>query len=955
MPPASSCPPRPAAPPAPAVVPTRASVPAPARLAGVGLAGVGLVGLALAAALLARPAGAQPQSGTVSGRVTGEDGQPIAGVTVAVTGTPLGAITRADGNYRLTLRPGSYELRARLIGYAGARAAVTVAAGASVTQNFRLAKSASVLQAVTTTGTRAENRTVVDAPAPVDVLTAAEIRSTGRTETAQIIQMLAPSFNFPRPSVTDGTDHVRPASLRGLGPDQVLVLVNGKRRYTSALVNVNGSIGRGTAAVDLNAIPAGMIERIEVLRDGAAAQYGSDAIAGVINVILKSTSPGELSATLGRTQTTYGGETVDGVRTPEVSADDGAVVQLQANWGRAIGQGGHFHVGGEFRDRGYTNRTLGDPRPQSFEDNAAGRFRDNATGPFNHRQGDAAVTDGAAFYNTAISIGGVQLYSFGGLGHRRGEGAGFFRRPLDDRTVRALYPEGFLPLIQSRIWDGSTSAGARGTVGGFRWDLSTVYGQNSFNFNIANSNNVTLGAQSPREFDSGTLGFRQSTSNLDLQREFRVGPALAGERVPIRVATGAEFRRDNYTIDPGDPDSYRDGGVRILDGPARGGLAAVGAQVFPGFRPTDRTDASRNATSLYLDLETELTRRVLLTGAVRYEDYSDFGDQTTWRVATRVSPVPQVNFRASLSTGFRAPSLQQNFFSSTATNFIGGLPFDVRTFPVGSREAQVLGAVPLRPETSENYSYGVALEPFRNFSVSADWYGIDIADRIVFSENFTGADIQRLFEQSGLRGVTGGRFFTNAIDTRTRGLDVIANYGLTLGDRGTLRLTGGYNRNRNRVTRVIATPPQLGNRGEALFGRAERGRIEVGQPRDNVLLSALYDWRRLGVTLRTQRFGEVTSVNPLSANPATQARDQVFGAKWVSDVSLNARLANRATLTIGADNVFDVYPDQNDQLGNPRANFAGNSNFGIFPYSGLTPFGFNGRFVYTRVTLGLQR
>ena len=897
-------------------------------------------------------------TGSVTGRVTGADGEALQGATVAVTGTQFGAITRADGTYRLALRPGRYELRVRLLGYTGASDSVTVTAGGTVRADFRVPRAPSQLQAVTTTGTRAESRTVVDAPSPIDVLTSVELRASGRTETAQIIQMLAPSFNFPRPSVTDGTDHVRPASLRGLGPDQVLVLVNGKRRYTSALVNVNGSIGRGTAAVDLNAIPVAMIDRIEILRDGAAAQYGSDAIAGVINIILKTTAPGELTTTFGRTETRYGagpigtaGAPFDGRR-----ANDGEVLQLQANWGRGLGQGGYFHLGGEYRDRGYTNRTLGDPRPQTFTEVTSGVFRDNVTGPINHRQGDAAVTDATGFYNAAYTLGnGVQLYSFGGIGRREGEGAGFFRRANDDRTVRAIWPDGFLPLIGSRIWDASTSLGARGTARGWRWDLSSVYGRNSFNFLISNSNNVTLGAASPREFDSGTLGVWQSVTNLDLQREFTPDPD-----VKVRTAVGAEYRRDNYSIEQGDSASWRNGGVRILDGRNSGAQGAVGAQVFPGFRPSDVTDAGRSARSVYGDFETEWKRYVLVSAATRYENYSDFGNQATVRLATRVSPVPQVNFRASASTGFRAPSLQQNFFSSTATNFIGGVPFDVRTFPVGSREAQVLGAQPLRPEKSGNLSAGVALEPARNFSLTVDWYAIDIEDRIVFSENFTGTDIQQLFASSGLTGVTGGRFFTNAIDTRTRGLDVVANYAADFRARGLLRLTAGYNRNRTNVVSVIPTPAQLGNRGEALFGRVERSRIEIGQPRDNVLASATYDWRRLTLVTRTQRFGSVTSLNPLGANGQPVAADQTFAAKWITDVSAGVRLPARVTLTVGADNVADVYPDRNSDFGDPRvgavgaagpAGRAGNANFGIFPYNGISPFGFNGRFVYARANV----
>ncbi len=889
----------------------------------------------------------QPATGAVSGRVTGDDGNAIAGATVGVTGTPFGAITRGDGTYRLTLRPGRYELRARLIGYGVARDSVTVTAGGAATVNFRLSRAASTLEAVAVVGSRAEARTVIESPVPVDVLTAAEIRSTGRTETAQILQQLAPSVNFPRATISDGTDHVRPATLRGLGADQVLVLVNGKRRHTSALVNVNGSVGRGQAAVDLNAIPASMIERIEVLRDGASAQYGSDAIAGVVNIVLKSTGPGELGVTAGRTQTTYARE-FDADR----EATDGGTVQVALNGGVSRSQSSFLHGGLEFRDRDATNRTLGDPRPQSFAEQAANVTRTNLTGPINHRQGDAATTDVVGFYNAGHALqSGLELFSFGGISRRDGEAAGFFRRAQDDRTVRSLYPNGFLPIIASRIWDVSATAGVRTQLAGWRTELSTVFGGNSFRYDIENSNNASLGNASPREFYAGTLIDRQSTTNLDLSREFRPAAFSA-----VRAAAGAEFRMDWYEIQAGEPDSYRDGGVRVLgeDGQPTTRLAALGAQVFPGFRPTDATSQSRNNVAVYADVETDVTERFLVALAGRFENYSDFGSTTNGKLSSRLTLAPGYVLRGAASTGFRAPSLQQSYYSATATNFVnvgGNLqPFEIKTFPVNTQQARVLGATPLEPEKSVNFSAGVALEPMRNLSLTVDAYQIDIDDRIVLSENFTGAAVAALLQPLG---ATGGRYFTNAIDTRTRGLDVVANYGLGLGGAGFARLTGAFARNYTRVTRVDSTPPALSSQQEALFGRVERARIEEGQPRTNVLLSANWDLGRFGVVARTQRFGEVTSRNALTAAGVPSAPDQTFGAKWITDLSASVRPLPRVTLAVGADNVFDVYPDENSDRRIASAVDSGNANFGIFPYSQFSPFGFNGRFVYLRATFGL--
>jgi iron complex outermembrane receptor protein len=268
---------------------------------------------------------------------------------------------------------------------------------------------------------------------------------------------------------------------------------------------------------------------------------------------------------------------------------------------------------------------------------------------------------------------------------------------------------------------------------------------------------------------------------------------------------------------------------------------------------------------------------------------------------------------------------------------------------VNTVEARILGAQPLKPEKSRNYGIGVALEPLTGLSATVDYYVIDIDDRIVLSENFTGADIQALFVAAGLRGVTGGRYFTNAIDTRTRGLDAVVNYGFNVQNLGVVRFTTGYNQNRTHVTNVIPTPSQLGNRGEALFGRVERARIEEGQPRNNFVASAGFDARRLGLSLRTQRYGEVTVRNPVGS----EALDQTFGAKWISDASVTLRAVRQLSVTLGADNIFDVYPDPNDNTGNVATGAGGNSNFGIFPYSSFSPFGFNGRFIYARLSYGL--
>ena len=874
-------------------------------------------------------AAAQEPLGTLSGTITAEDGgTPLAGATIFVTGGHGGAISRSDGTYRVLLQPGRYEVRVRLIGWTGTHDSVVVAAGQTTTKGFSLTRSPATLEALAIVGTRGEARTVTESPVPIDVLTASEIVSSGRTETNQILQMLAPSFNFPRPSIADGSDHVRPATLRGLGPDQVLVLVNGKRRHNSALVNVNGTVGRGSTGVDLNAIPASMIERIEVLRDGAAAQYGSDAIAGVINVVLKSSSSGEASATFGHT-----------------AEGDGQVLNLAANAGSVFGQSNYFHFGLEYRDRGVTNRAGVDPRPQYF----AGDPRNSQPQRVTLRLGDAKTEDILGMLNTSYTTkGGTELYAFGGVSTRDGNSAANWRLPNGNNTVRALWPDGFLPLINTEIWDASGAVGAKGTVGGWNWDVSTVFGGNSLHYTVNNSNNASMGTASPTDFDAGELRFGQSTTNLDLFRNLGVTDGIT-----VRTAIGAEFRLDKYEILAGDEASWIDGGQRILDGPNAGSatiLPAPGAQGFPGFRPADEQDVTRNNYAIYVDLESDLTSRLLLGLAGRYEDYNDFGSTTTGKVTARFAITPELALRGAWNSGFRAPSLGQSFFSSTATNLVAGQFLEIRTFPVSSPGAAALGAKPLSPEKSQNISAGVTFDPSSRFSVSVDYYDIEINDRIVFSENFIGPAIQARLAAIGLTGVTGARYFTNAIDTHTRGFDIVANYGIDMRSNGVLRFTGGYNHNKNEVTEVIPTPPELTGFDEQLFGRAERGRIEEAQPADNLLLSGNYTRGVFGGVVRTQRFGEVT--NRQARVSTNQPSDQTFSAKWVTDVSASYRLLGRVTLGAGADNVFDVYPDEQNDQWNVSTGFAGNSNFGMNPYSGISPFGFNGRFIWAKVGYG---
>ncbi|MEO7648577.1 MAG: TonB-dependent receptor [Gemmatimonadaceae bacterium] len=903
-----------------------------------------IAGLSLIALSLLCPVGeTQAQAtGTVTGRITDvETGEPIPAVNVRALGTQAGATTRADGGYRIVLPAGTYMVRATLIGYGAAQANVELGAGQTVSRDFTLRRTGIALDQVVVTGSRRADRTVVDAPAPIDILTSEDIQMTGQTETSQIIQMLAPSFNFPRPSVNDGTDHVRPGTLRGLGPDQVLVLINGKRRHTTALVHVNQSVGRGSTSVDFNAIPANSIERIEILRDGAAAQYGSDAIAGVMNIILKSAPEAAVSATVGQRRSNTYGSTTDAsnqVTFGKRDFRDGRVLQLDGNFGVALRDDGFVHLSAEFRDRERTNRARADVSNQCL----AITVNCQNLRHIQSWQGDPEATDKLAFVNAALPLGnGLRVYGSGGISGREGLAAGFLRRSLDNRTVRAIYPNGFLPLIAADIFDGSGVLGVKGSLAGWGWDLSGVYGTNSFEFTVDSSLNTSMGLTSPTKFYAGAQRFNQLTTNLDLVRAFDTLLPF-----PVNIAFGLEARRDNYKLERGDENSYKEGGVAILDGPSAGSPAAPFAQVFPGFRPVDEADESRTNVGGYLDLEGNLLPQLLVAVAGRAENYSDFGSTVDGKLATRYEPIPGLAIRAAAQTGFRAPSLSQSNFSAVSTNFIGGVPFEIRTFAVGTPGATLLGAKELEPEESVNYSLGLTARPFSNLSLTADYYRVRIDNRIVLSGNFVHTSVQTLLANNGITGVSGARYFTNAIDTRTRGLDVVMQYGLNLAPRGLLRFTAGHNQNKTTVTRVAPTPPQLTAVSTALFDRVQRALIEVGQPRNNTSLTANYTLRALGVNLHTQRFGKVTEF-PSATNPAL---DQTYGAKWVTDLAISFRFFDRLAFTIGGNNITDQYPDTT------LAGVAGaNQTRGIYVYDASTStFGINGAYYYVRAAWDLS-
>lgn len=964
---------------------------------------------------------------TVRGRITDAgSGNGIPGASIVAVGTQTGTSADGEGNYVLKLTPGSYRLVFSFVGYQSATLPVTVPETGEVTLSAKLQESQSSLSELVVIGSRATTaRTNIQSAVPVDVITTKEMKSFAQVDVSQILNFVAPSFNSNRQTITDGTDHIDPASLRGLGPDQTLVLVNGKRRHNTALININGSVGRGSVGTDMNVIPVAAVERVEVLRDGAAAQYGSDAIAGVINVVLKKNYEG-LSASL----LTGGSFSTMNYKVPLLaggsvdrsqSLRDGKTFQFDVSKGFRVGQRGSLTISGQIVDRERTNRSAEDNTPTIYL-GASGGFPGTGLVVVSGRPpllaadqtlieqrrynrqnmvvGNSSSRNYGVFANGSLPVTtNSEVYFSAGVTHRTGTGYGNNRIPVsrnqqplasDDGTL--LYPDGFLPAIRATLDDQSLLAGYKTKLGGFSVDLSSVYGRNSIRFDVENSGNATLpsGPSQQTEFYAGTLKFSQSTTNLDFSRLYT---KVSGFNT-VNLAFGAEYRRDQYQIVAGETTSWS-GAAKVLPlapltigGPASGTApAAPGAQVFPGYQPDNELNRSRSNVSLYADLESEITRKWLVDLAGRYENYSDFGSRVTGKLATRYQFAEFFSLRGAISTGFRAPSLQQRYFNNTSTQFINGLPNNTLTVNNDSPIARnVIGVDALKPETSVNYTLGATSRIGRNFTITVDAYLIDIKDRILYSGQFSRALLG--FGPTDYPGVNGVRFFANAANTQTKGLDIVATERLNLGG-GRITLSGAVNFNRTRVTSInpsafLNNKANNEDRGgnpdnwsrTLFFDRSQVGLLETGLPRSKFNLSAAYTVNKFDISLRTVRFGEVTNLttaDPYTINAATGtywntqfARDaagnalldQTFNPIWISDITVGYKLTKILNLQVGANNVFDVYPDQlyvdpRNALGSVDYNSGRDlSNRGRILYPS-NQGGFNGRFLFARLSATL--
>jgi iron complex outermembrane recepter protein len=929
------------------------------------------------------------QTGTLRGTVSDTSGAALANASITVEGTELRTTSGAAGDYQIRGIPaGPHTVRVRLIGYQAVSAQVSIVGRGETRQNFTLGRSTVELAPINVVvGSRARHTAAEELAVPVDIYPAEQLQQQGSKETSVILESVSPSINFPRQAITDAGDIVRPFTLRGLSPDHTLVLINGWRRHQTALVNnFTYGMGAGSSGVDLNAIPSSAIDRIEVLRDGASAQYGSDAIAGVVNLVLKD---GVFSPFLNGDVGRY---------TTNDYPDDGTTVNASGGWGIPVSRG-NLGVFAEFRDRQQANRAFADP----FEDAGTGQTDSiNSVGQVVQKRnpvpqpsnfwGDGEEKDVLTFANFRLPVnaaGSSELYSFGGYSHRDGTGHGYRRCAVDcasfitGRAWPEIYPFGYTPDITGTATDYSAAGGIRGVIAGWNYDLGGEFGHNDFDYNISNTSNVSLGpclatacAPGPDRIfgtadDPGIPNQLRFFAGRVLREELVTGlniarPVQAGLSAPLNLAFGVTFRRERYAIRPGELASYVDGGYLPPDSVGADGIfgtaddnthAPSGSQVFAGFTPSDAADEHRTNVGVYADAETNLTPQVFANIAARYENYSDFGDRLTGKAAVRFQPSQRLIFRASAGTGFRAPGLSQAFFSKVVTNVIGGQVEEVGVFPVGSAASVSLGAKPLRDEISFSFSGGLAATPVENLTLTADYFNIRIDHRIILGATFDDDATLGILAANGITGVTGVQYFTNGLKTRTQGVDVTANLRVPTGENARLDLNASANYTKNGILEVDPLPGVLVAAGSTEPGLLDSVTyIGITQERPNWRGTLQANWTtgRLSTLGRFSYYGKYSSAQPGFCDLCREN----YGGKGIVDAELGYRF-DFVNLAVGVRNLFDTYPDQPsspvvvDEFGDTSKDF--NSNFGTFPWAAASPFGYEGRFVYARTEIQLSR
>ncbi|MDJ1472585.1 TonB-dependent receptor [Xanthocytophaga flava] len=898
------------------------------------------------------------QSKTVTGKVT-DKAEPLVGVTVVVKGTTTGTVTNEKGAFSIKVPGDDAILIFSSVGYT----AQEVAVGSKSEIDVSLLSDGLELSEITVVGSRNANRTQLESVAPVDIISVNQMaQSMPQPDLSQMLKQVAPSFNALQQVGGDLDSHVTPVQLRNQPPNQTLLLLNGKRRHVSSLLQLYNRTGPSTSA-DLMTIPTLAVEKVEILRDGAAAQYGSDAIAGVMNINLRK-SVNELSASY---------------YTSIYKEGDGVTHQLMANYGLPLGKnGGFINMTGEITSRGSTTRTpdggydgvvygddylnnrFKDANGQSIITNpeiianptnsalltddglmeARGLTRKN----FQMINGLSKMTNSSLFFNAGVPLSDKsRFYAFGGINYRNTLSGCYYRFPRQtDRVIYEVYPNGFLPQLTSIITDKSVTAGIQGKLGVFDVDFSNTFGSSKFRYGMVNTLNASYGPESPTTMRLGDNIFTQNTTSLAFSHYFNnpFGSEIKG----INLAFGAEMRIENFQITPGQVESYTKGtygtftspsdnynytqsinpDAKNADGsdiilPYRGYVYdfnnySPNCQCFRGFTPQQQADAYRNVAAGYIDVEADLSHKFTISGAARFENYSDFGSVITGKIAARYSILANVHLRGSASTGFRAPSLHELYYAQTSTVFTPeGVPFDVGFFTNQSSAAKALGIPQLKEENSKNVSFGIAFEPMQGFEITADAYWFRVTDKIILTGNFDGPSVGGNFKN--VIGAGAAQFFTNGADVESKGLDLVANYTRTLGNS---KLILSLAANWNKVEFVAVHPAKLKLGPDATLtpeqisdlylSRSVRGNYEEGNPRQKYILSATFMPKKWTFMARTIYYGSVWSRSAYADETTGQYYDYKLDGRATVDLSVGYTIFKGLNLSVGGENIFDVYP-----------------------------------------------
>lgn len=932
---------------------------------------------------------------TISGKISDQTG-PLPGVNIVVKGTTTGAISDFDGNYSINA-PSTGTLVFSYLGYAKKEVNI----GGRTTINTTLEASAEQLTETIVVGSRGQARTKLETAAPVDVISVSkQAVNMPQLDIASLLVASAPSFTAVQSQGGDLSASVNPPTLRGLGPNQLLVLIDGKRRHSGAqlIASPNGSQAN---SVDLSFIPLDAIDRVEVLRDGASAQYGSDAIAGVMNFITRkgtnrftaNYTAGFYSNTTPNTEGTSISES-DQALLDDNGGVDGITHQLGANYGVSFENGGYLNVSGTYRQNeiairpnisgstpygdSYLNNERTDERgnivitnPELLAAQTAGNTalaaelqtndgllaaRGLTARDISTFAGLPASQLGVVNYSLALPLSAdseTSFYSFGDFGYKNSDLLScFYRRPAQtDRFNFDLYPNGFRPQMVNTQTNIGFTAGIEGKLGDWDFDFSNTYGKNKQVYTQFNTFNASLQSESPTEMDLGTHSFFQNTANFDMSKYY--DDFLSG----LNIAIGAEFRVENYIIEAGQPESFEAGDAGLFtatednqaligpdgfpltdlngnpilgdDGNALvlpfGGVSSFpvhqhspNSQCFRGFAPENEANEFRSVTALYLDTELDVTDKWFVSGALRTEQYTDFGGVFTGKFATRYKITDNFAVRGSLSSGFRAPSLQELNYSHTFTFFVDLVPFDGTVFPNGSSAAQAIGITALQEEKSTNFGVGFTAKLFNKIDLTVDYFDIQISDRLFDTGNFSATDAPALepIIGSGLAS-----FRINGGDISTKGLEVVANYNERIGDgllgvmfSGTFMDRTFEGANIPNLNTVLSDEDL-----EARYiDRAVIGQYEVGNPNTTMIASVSYSLGRWSANLRGTYFGEVsrlddglgTLVDENFPDAGSQGfSDQTFSAQFVNDIGVTYQFSENLAFTLTGQNIFNQYPD----------------------------------------------